>query len=40
MNRQTWQNFEDLRKAAEQGGTQAQCHLGVCYQTGQGVQQD
>ena len=40
MQRQTWQNFEEVRAAAEGGNAQAQCYLGVCYQTGQGVKLD
>ena len=39
-NRRTWQSFDELRKAAEQGDPSAQCYLGICYQTGQGLQQD
>ena len=39
-NRRTWQSFEEVRKAAEQGDAAAQCYLGICYQTGQGVPQD
>src|ERR1035437_8787364 len=39
-SRRTWQSFEEMRKAAEEGDEQAQCYLGVCYQTGQGVPQD
>jgi TPR repeat protein len=39
-NRRTWQSFEELVRAAEEGDAGAQCYLGVCYQTGQGVQQD
>ena len=39
-NRRTWQTFEEMRKAAEEGDPQAQCYLGVCYQTGQGTPQD
>src|SRR6266700_1691272 len=39
-NRHTWQSFDELRAAAEQGDAAAQCSLGICYQTGQGVQQD
>jgi len=31
---------DDLRKAAEQGITEAQCKLGVMYDTGQGVPED
>ena len=31
---------DDLRKAAEQGITDAQCKLGVMYDTGQGVPED
>ena len=39
-NRRTWQSFDEMRKAAQEGDPAAQCYLGVCYQTGQGVQQD
>ena len=39
-NRRTWQTYEEMRKAAEEGDPQAQCYLGVCFQNGQGVQQD
>ena len=39
-NRQTWQSFDEMRKAAEEGDAAAQCYLGICYQTGQGVTQD
>ena len=39
-NRRTWQDFDEMRKAAEQGDAAAQCYLGICYQTGQGVAQD
>ena len=39
-NRRTWQTFEEMRAAAEEGDVQAQCYLGVCFQNGQGVAQD
>ena len=39
-NRRTWDNFEAMRQAAEEGDPQAQCYLGVCFQNGQGVAQD
>ena len=39
-NRRTWQTFDEMRKAAEEGDAAAQCYLGICYQTGQGVAQD
>ena len=39
-NRRTWQSFDEMRKAAEQGDAAAQCYFGICYQTGQGVAQD
>ena len=39
-NRQTWETFEAMRQAAEEGDPQAQCYLGVCFQNGQGVTQD
>jgi TPR repeat protein len=39
-NRRTWQSFDEMRKAAEEGDRTAQCYLGICYQTGQGVAQD
>ena len=29
-----------MRAAAEKGDPAAQCYFGICYQTGQGVQQD
>ena len=35
-----WESFEAMRRAAEGGDPQAQCYLGVCYKTGQGVAQD
>ena len=35
--RRTWQSFEEMRKAAEDGDAQAQSYLGVCFQNGQGV---
>jgi TPR repeat protein len=38
--RRTWQTFEEMRNAAEEGDPQAQCYLGVCYQNGQGTKQD
>ena len=39
-NRSTWQSFDEMRLAAEQGDPAAQCYLGICFQTGQGVTQD
>ena len=39
-NRRTWQSFDEMRKAAEQGDAAAQCYFGICYQTGQWVAQD
>src|SRR5438034_695195 len=39
-NRRTWQSFDEMRKAAQEGEAAAQCYLAICYQTGQGVQQD
>ena len=39
-NRRSWDNFEAMRQAAEEGDLQAQCYLGVCFQNGQGVAQD
>ena len=39
-SRRTWDSFEAMRQAAHEGDPQAQCYLGVCYQTGQGVAQD
>src|SRR5438094_977528 len=39
-NRRTWQSFDEMRTAAQEGDPAAQCYLGICYQTGQGVQQD
>ena len=39
-NRSTWTTFEEMHKAAAEGDAQAQCYLGVCYQTGQGVALD
>ena len=39
-NRRTWQSFDEMRLAAEQGDPAAQCYFGICHQTGQGVQQD
>ena len=38
--RRTWNTFEEIREAAEEGDPQAQCYLGVCFQNGQGTQQD
>src|SRR2546430_13231740 len=39
-NRRTWNTFEEMRAAADQNDPAAQCYLAICYQTGQGVQQD
>ena len=39
-SRRTWETFEAMRQAAEEGDPQAQCYLGVCYQNGQNVAQD
>ena len=39
-NRRTWQSFDEMHAAAQQGEAAAQCYLGICYQTGQGVAQD
>ena len=39
-SRRTWQNLEELRAAAQEGDPQAQCYLGVCYQSGLGVPQE
>ena len=39
-NQTSWQSFEELRQAAESGDAASLCYLGICYQTGQGVQQD
>ena len=39
-HRQTWDTFEAMKLAAEEGDPQAQCYLGVCFQNGQGVPQD
>jgi TPR repeat protein len=39
-NRKTWNSFDEMRKAAEEGDAQAQSYLGVSYQTGQGVALD
>jgi len=39
-NRRTWQSFDEMRKAADEGDAAAQCYFGICYQTGQGVAQD
>jgi TPR repeat protein len=36
-NRRTWQSFDEMRTAAEEGEGAAQCYLGVCYQSGIGV---
>ena len=38
--RKSWDTFEAMRTAAQEGDAQAQCYLGVCVQTGQGVAQD
>src|SRR2546428_5301 len=38
--RRTWQSFDEMRRAADQGDPAAQSYLAICYQTGQGVQQD
>ncbi len=39
-NRKTWDSFDEMRKAAEEGDAQAQSYLGVSYQNGQGATQD
>src|SRR5688572_17007420 len=39
-NRRTWDSIDEMRKAADEGDAQAQCYLGVCYQTGQGMPLD
>ena len=39
-NTQTWQSFEDIKRAAEEGDAASQCYIGICYQTGQGVALD
>ena len=39
-NRKSWDTFELMRAAAQEGDAQAQCYLGVCYQNGQGVEQN
>ena len=39
-NRRTWQSFDEMRTAAQEGDSAAQCYLAICYQTGQGVKQD
>jgi TPR repeat protein len=33
-HRRTWDTFEAMRQAAEEGDAQAQCYLGVCFQNG------
>ncbi|MEI6195263.1 MAG: tetratricopeptide repeat protein, partial [Verrucomicrobiota bacterium] len=38
--RKSWDTFELMRAAAQEGDAQAQCYLGVCFQNGQGVAQD
>ncbi|MGH7972446.1 MAG: tetratricopeptide repeat protein, partial [Limisphaerales bacterium] len=38
--RSPWQTFEEMKRAAEDGNADAQCTMGICYQTGQGVTQD
>ena len=38
--RKSWDTFEAMRAAAQEGDLQAQCYLGVCFQNGQGVAQD
>jgi TPR repeat protein len=38
--RKSWDTFEAMRAAAQEGDAQAQCYLGVCYQNGQGVEQN
>ena len=40
VTRKSWDSFELMRTAAQEGDAQAQCYLGVCFQNGQGVQQD
>ena len=32
--RQSWNSLDEVREAANQGDPQAQCYLGVCFQTG------
>src|SRR5580698_5881356 len=39
-NRKSWESFEAMRAAAQEGDAQAQCYMGVCYQNGQGVEQN
>src|SRR5882672_4029080 len=39
-SRRTWQSFDEMREAAEHGDPVAQGYYGICFQTGQGVQQD
>ena len=39
-NRRTWDSIDEMRKAADEGDAQAQCYLGVCFQTGQGMPLD
>ena len=39
-NRRTWNTIDEVREAAAKSDPQAQCYLGVCYQTGHGVPPD
>ena len=38
--RKSWDTFEAMHAAAKEGDPQAQCYLGVCYQNGQGIEQN
>jgi TPR repeat protein len=38
--RKSWDTFEAMQTAAKEGDPQAQCYLGVCYQNGQGLEQN
>src|ERR1044071_8022511 len=38
--RRPGQTFDEMRRAADEGDAAAQCYLGICFQTGQGVTQD
>src|SRR5690349_3667204 len=38
--RRTWSSFDDMQAAAKEGDPQAQCYLGICYQTGQNIAPD
>jgi len=40
LKRKTWNSMAEVRAAAKDDDPQAQCTMGVCYQTGQGLTLD